>query len=48
MQDHTTDPLPLAWRGLLAGRPLVVWSLVGGNLAIWLSLAALLRHLLAG
>lgn len=48
MQDHTTDPLPLACRGLLAGRPLVFCSLISGNLAIWVSLAALLRHVLAG
>lgn len=46
MHDHTTDPLPLACRGLIGGRPLVFWSLIGGNLAVWLTLAALLRRLL--
>lgn len=45
MQDHTTDPLPLACRRLLAGSPLVFWSLIGGNLAIWITLAALVRRL---
>lgn len=45
MGHRQTASLPQACRGLIEGRPLVFWSVVAANLAIWLMLMILMRRL---